>query len=168
MSWTLAKSKAWAIGAIALNPVGSGGGSGSGTCAACKLGYPSAENARTVAVFNESEVLRAFDPPQGCTSDANGTIKLWYNDEHALTLGVRQVTVIEKKCIGLGDQHGNSCTANKDCPGGTCGPSTSKSTTYPVSNLNGNPGHAKSPKTGSQRPDRRSGGHGHEHLCGLD
>ena len=39
-------------------------------------------------IFNESEVLRAF----GASPD--GKIVAWYNDEHALTLGVRRVIVI--------------------------------------------------------------------------
>jgi hypothetical protein len=61
---------------------------------ACNTGYPDSSNPpRSLVVFNESEVLRAFDPgPVGCGSPS-GTIKLWYNDEHALTLGVRRVIV---------------------------------------------------------------------------
>ena len=61
---------------------------------ACTLGYPDHSNdPRSSVVFNESEVLRAFDPgPSHCVT-SGGTIKLWYNDEHALTLGVRRVVV---------------------------------------------------------------------------
>jgi hypothetical protein len=61
---------------------------------ACNTGYPDSSNPpRSLVVFNESTVLRAFDPgPVGCGSPS-GTIKLWYNDEHALTLGVRRVIV---------------------------------------------------------------------------
>src|SRR5204863_5759635 len=48
---------------------------------------------RTYVAFNESEVLRAFSP-QGTINALPGlTIKVWYNDEHALTLGVRRVIV---------------------------------------------------------------------------
>jgi hypothetical protein len=38
--------------------------------------------------------LRASDPSLVCLTEATETIKLWYNDEHALTLGIRQVKVI--------------------------------------------------------------------------
>jgi hypothetical protein len=55
-----------------------GGGGGTG----CVLGYPySSNNPRTSVTFNESEVLRAF----GVFGDHVG---LFYNDEHAMTLGV--------------------------------------------------------------------------------
>jgi hypothetical protein len=43
-------------------------------------------------IFNESTVLRAFDPSTNCATPGS-TIKLWYNDEHALTLGVRRIIV---------------------------------------------------------------------------
>src|SRR6185369_8285620 len=61
---------------------------------ACNTGYPDSSNPpRSLVVFNESTVLKAFDPgPVGCGSPS-GTIKLWYSDEHALTLGVRRVIV---------------------------------------------------------------------------
>ncbi len=63
------------------------------TCA-CALGYPNSDNLPRSAVdFNESEVLRAFDPGEMQCGVGGGTIKLWYNDEHALTLGVRRVIV---------------------------------------------------------------------------
>ena len=54
-------------------------------------GYPySSSNALTSVTFNESEVLRAIRP----TLDASGgVVSLLYNDEHAMTLGVRQVVV---------------------------------------------------------------------------
>jgi hypothetical protein len=54
-------------------------------CPTCALGYPfnDTSNPRTSVAFNESEVLRAFDPAQGCITDTGATIKLWYNDEHA-------------------------------------------------------------------------------------
>ena len=68
-------------------------------------------------------MLRAFDPAQGCVTDAPATIKLWYNDEHALTLGVRRVVV-------------------KSSTGTT-------TTDYPVSPMGTNPGHAASPQVGT-------------------
>jgi hypothetical protein len=61
---------------------------------ACQVSYPDSTNPpRSLVVFNESEVLRAAEPgPTNCAS-AGAAIKLWYNDEHALTLGVRRVIV---------------------------------------------------------------------------
>jgi hypothetical protein len=57
----------------------------------CELGYPfQSSNPRTSVVFNESEVLRAFSPN---VANSNDTLKVWYNDEHALLLGVRRVIV---------------------------------------------------------------------------
>src|SRR5947209_4838134 len=52
-------------------------------------GYPDNSNPpKSQVVFNESEVMRAFGPPSGGSTVVNGgaTIKLFYNDEHALTL----------------------------------------------------------------------------------
>ncbi len=48
---------------------------------------------RTYVAFNESTVLRAFSPKGSVRAEPGLTIKLWYNDEHALTLGVRRVVV---------------------------------------------------------------------------
>src|SRR5262245_22701866 len=61
--------------------------------AACTPAYPFAsENPRTSVVFNESEVLRSFTV--SVTNDCfPKQIRVWYNDEHALTLGIRQVVV---------------------------------------------------------------------------
>ena len=60
----------------------------------CTLGYPAtSSDPRTSVVFNESEVLRAFDPQDVATATPGLTIKLWYNDEHAMVLGVRRVIV---------------------------------------------------------------------------
>ena len=42
------------------------------------------------AGFVESDVLAAFEPQLGGAGDV---IKVWYSDEHALTLGVREVVV---------------------------------------------------------------------------
>ena len=74
------------------------GGSAAATCApgvvgpvVTDCGYPySSSNALTSVTFNESEVLRALRP----SLDASGgVVTLLYNDEHAMTLGVREVVV---------------------------------------------------------------------------
>lgn len=64
-------------------------------CASCQLGYPDNSNLPKSAVeFNENEVLRAMDPSSvTCGVLESGYIKLWYSDEHAMTLGVRSVIV---------------------------------------------------------------------------
>src|SRR5262249_15602688 len=86
----------------------------------CVLGYPFAsDNPRTSVVFNESEVLRAFAPN---IAGPNDTLKVWYNDEHALTLGVRAVLV----------KTGSGPTSNF----------------YPVTPLPAVPGSSLSPKAG--------------------
>jgi hypothetical protein len=60
-------------------------------CASCVVRYPfSSSNPRTSLAFNESEVLRAFT---GGILGFGDRIKVWYNDEHALALGVRRVKV---------------------------------------------------------------------------
>ena len=57
------------------------------------------DGSRTGVTFNESEVLRAFDPAAGCITNFTGaTVKLWYNDEHVLTLGVHDVLIKEFHC----------------------------------------------------------------------
>jgi hypothetical protein len=117
-------------------PMGSGGsisvGGGGGTSGtlACvpgvqqavitDCGYPSSGSALSSTVFNESEVLRAIVPSG---SWPNGTISVFYNDEHALTLGVRSVVV-------------------KSASGTT-------TTDYPVTALSAVPGAALSPQTGT-------------------
>jgi hypothetical protein len=79
--------------------------------------FPSS-NPLTSVAFNESEVLA------GAKLDvANGTFEVWYTDEHALALGVRQVNVI---------------TAS--------GTST---TNYPVTALTSNPSAALNPALGT-------------------
>ncbi|HUQ19135.1 MAG TPA: hypothetical protein VM099_05930 [Gemmatimonadaceae bacterium] len=56
----------------------------------CVLGYPdNSALPRSNAAFNESEVLRAF-------GRGAGQIRMWYNDENAMTLGVRQLFVDNK------------------------------------------------------------------------
>src|SRR5437773_752462 len=58
---------------------------------ACVLGYPfTSPDPRTSVVFNESEVLRAFRPSVARPGER---LMVFYNDEHALTLGVRRVLV---------------------------------------------------------------------------
>ena len=61
--------------------------------ASCTPPYPFvSENPRTNVAFNESEVLRGFR----MAVDANcipQTLQMFYNDEHAMTLGVNQVQV---------------------------------------------------------------------------
>jgi hypothetical protein len=87
-------------------------------CTAGTFAYPYGTAPDLTSVFfNESEVLRAF----GLSAD--GKIVAWYNDEHALTLGVRRVVVI----------------------GGTS-PGT---TDYPVSALASNPGAITNPAVGT-------------------
>jgi len=89
--------------------------------AQCVLGYPDGSNPpRSEVEFNESEVLRAF--ALYGTGD-NKYVSAFYNDEHALTLGVRQV--------------------NTKTSGGTT------TQNYPVTPMVGNPSHAVNPQTGA-------------------
>jgi hypothetical protein len=84
-------------------------------------GYPSSSSSPLTSVlFNESEVLRAIEPS---SSASTGTVRVFYNDEHALTLGVRSVAV-------------------KTATGTT-------TTDYPVSPLLTDPGSAIDPQTGT-------------------
>jgi hypothetical protein len=84
-------------------------------------GYPStSSNVLTSVTFNESDVLRAIAPSGSASS---GVVRLFYNDEHALTLGVRSVTVT------------------------TAAGTTS--TAYPLSALPADPGSVTAPQTGS-------------------
>ncbi|MGH2936337.1 MAG: pilus assembly protein TadG-related protein [Gaiellaceae bacterium] len=88
----------------------------------CTLGYPYlSNNPLTTTIFSESTVLRAFAP--AVATGAGDTIKVWYNDEHALTLGVRQVVV-------------------KTTTGTT-------TTNFPVAALPADPGSAANPAVGS-------------------
>jgi hypothetical protein len=90
-------------------------------CPACDLRYPfSSANPLTSLDFNENEVLRGFSANPIA---ANDTIKVWYNDEEALTLGVRQVIV---KTAG-----GN---VTND---------------YPITPMGSNPGSALHPQVGA-------------------
>jgi Flp pilus assembly protein TadG len=57
----------------------------------CTIGYPSGTApALSSVVFNESTEMVGFGPTYVAP---HGTIRTWYNDEHAITLGVRQVVV---------------------------------------------------------------------------
>jgi len=85
-------------GAGGTNGGSVGGSSGVFTCkpgveqlVVTDCGYPYASsNPLTSTVFNESEVLRAIQPSG---SWPNGVVSMFYNDEHALTMGVRSVVV---------------------------------------------------------------------------
>jgi hypothetical protein len=114
---------------------GNNGGGGAtmidgGTCtpgligpAIVDCGYPYTSNSPlTSIVFNEDEVLRAIAPSGGAPV---GTVALFYNDEHALTLGVREVGV-------------------KSASGTT-------TTDYPVSPLTTDPGSVTNPQTGTNQ-----------------
>jgi hypothetical protein len=84
-------------------------------------GYPQASNLPlTSVVFNESEVLRAIEGSGGAPT---ATLRVFYSDEHALTLGVRQVTVMT--ATGM------------------------MTTDYPVSPMTGIPSSATDPMTGT-------------------
>jgi len=94
----------------------------------CTIGYPfQSGDPRTNVPFNESTVLRAFSPQGTVTATPGLTIKVWYNDEHALVLGVRRVVV--------------------KTSGGTT------TTDYPVSPLSANPGSVSSPQVGTTAED---------------
>lgn len=81
--------------------------------------YPYASsNPRTSVAFNESSVLRAAN-----LDTVNGYFDVWYNDEHALALGVGTVVI--------------------KTAGGTV------ATSYPITPLSSNPGSANSPATGA-------------------
>jgi hypothetical protein len=65
----------------------------------CALPYPFVDvnYPRTSVLFNESDILRATEPGANTVCGITPTqIKLWFNDEHPLTLGVRQVVVKTK------------------------------------------------------------------------
>jgi hypothetical protein len=84
-------------------------------------GYPyTSSTPLTSVVFNEVEVLRAIQPAGGVPL---AIVRLFYNDEHALTLGVRSVVV-------------------KTASGST-------TTDYAVSPLTTNPGAVTSAETGT-------------------
>ena len=81
--------------------MGEGGSTGSNPATACKpgvvgtiiteCGYPFASsNPLTDILFNESTVLAAIVPSGGYPL---ATVQLFYNDEHAMTLGVREAVI---------------------------------------------------------------------------
>jgi hypothetical protein len=118
-------------GASGSTGVGTGGAGGTTGVYACvpgvqqaiitDCGYPYAStNPLTSTVFNESGVLRSILPSG---TWPNGVVSVFYNDEHALTLGVRSVVV-------------------KDANGTT-------TTDYPVSALPSDPGTVINPQTGT-------------------
>jgi len=84
-------------------------------------GYPySSSNPLTSIVFNESDVLQAIEPSGTAFA---GVVRMFYNDEHAMTLGVREVVV-----------KSGSGSVTSD---------------YPVSALTADPGSVTNPQTGS-------------------
>ena len=63
-------------------------------CASCLLKYPDNSNLpRSATIFSESTCLVASDPTPATCGLAPTQIRLWYTDEHAMTLGVRQVVI---------------------------------------------------------------------------
>ncbi len=61
----------------------------------CTLQYPfMSQVPSTNVVFNESEVLVAFSPQGSAIVTPGLTLSLWYTDEHAMTLGIREVDVV--------------------------------------------------------------------------
>ena len=83
-------------------------------------GYPyTSSNPLTSVVFNESTVLKGIVP----TGGAIATVRVFYNDEHALTLGVRRVVVV--------------------------GATGSTTTDYPVSTLGTDPDNVFYPQVGT-------------------
>lgn len=96
----------------------------SSPCPSCAVQYPyPSSNPRTSLAFSESEVLRGFSTN---LVSINDTIKVWYNDEHALVLGMRQIAV----------KTGSGWTTNN----------------YAVSPLTSNPGSVNHPAVGSTIP----------------
>ena len=91
------------------------------TCPTCAVGYPYAStNSLTSVVFSESTVLKAFNTNVTGIAD---TIRAWYSDEHALTLGIRRVIV----------KTSSGSTTND----------------YPITPLTANPGSVTNPLVGS-------------------
>ena len=118
-------------GAGGISGTAGAGGTAGSTAVSCTpgvvgaivtgCGYPYASsNVLTSVDFNESEVLRALRPS---IDAAGGIVSLLYNDEHAMTMGVRQVVVTSA--------------------------SGSSTTDYPVSPLNANPDSVVNPQTGA-------------------
>jgi hypothetical protein len=114
-------------------PTGTGGTTGAGgapgQCAPGVIGpvltdcgYPySSSNPLTSVWFNESEVLAAIQPVGGSPL---ATVRLFYNDEHAMTLGVRHVDVVSA-----------TGTSGADYPVSPL-PASPSSVTYPATGTN--------------------------------
>lgn len=83
--------------------------------AECSLAYPFvSDEPRTSVAFHEAAVLRGFSPERTITAAPGTTIKVWYNDEHALLLGVRQVRVKTAAGTTTTDYPVSAMTANPD------------------------------------------------------
>jgi hypothetical protein len=89
----------------------------------CTLGYPSNANPASGVAFNESDVLVAFSPMATLSPLPGRTLSVWYSDEHALTLGIRQINI--KSAAGV------------------------TSTNYPVSSFSGSAGMILNPSVGA-------------------
>jgi hypothetical protein len=119
---------AGSTGTTGAGAASAGGTSGVFSCKAgveqlviTDCGYPYvSSNPLTSVVFNESEVLEAIQPVGTWPS---GVVRVFYSDEHALTLGVRSVVV-------------NSSSG-------------STTTDYSVAPLTSDPGSATNPATGT-------------------
>ena len=124
-------------GSAGNGTTGQGGQGGVATCTpgvqetiVTDCGYPTTTaNPLTSTVFNESGVLRAIQPSGSALA---GIVRMFYNDEHALTLGVRSVVV-------------------KSAAGTT-------TTDYAISPLTSDPGSAVNPQTGSNSLSSDQGG----------
>ena len=116
------------MGMMGPGSSGAAGAAGAGTtCSGLQqtiivdCGYPyTSGSALTSITFNEDGVLRGIQPSGSASS---GVVRLFYNDEHALTLGV--LSVVVKTASGA------------------------MTTDYPVSALPADPGSVISPQTGS-------------------
>jgi len=60
----------------------------------CSFGYPDASNLpRSAQAFHESNMVRAVVPGRDGCPIPDTKLKVWYNDESALSLGIRRVVV---------------------------------------------------------------------------
>jgi hypothetical protein len=87
----------------------------------CNLTYPfSSATPASNVVFNESDVLYAFSPQGNVVATPGLTVSVWYIDEHAMTLGIRQVVV---KTLAGSTTTNYSVSANTASPGMILNPS---------------------------------------------
>ena len=93
-----AGATATGAGGTTVNQTGTGGISNPAGCMPgmnglqlTDCGYPMGTTGLAAVVFNESTVLEAVVPSGG---EPTATIAVFYNDEHAMTLGVRQVVLM--------------------------------------------------------------------------